>query len=134
IVRLARIVEGTNSIYGVVENDEFHELNAGLFDVFERSGRSRPVDDLQFESPVEPRIVSAVMGGLRRGDTTDRPPPPRLVPKAAWPILGDGGSIVVPDYPGVAGAGWSMAMEVELAVVVARALWRSDPDEARAAI
>jgi 2-keto-4-pentenoate hydratase/2-oxohepta-3-ene-1,7-dioic acid hydratase in catechol pathway len=128
-LRIARADAGGRTSYGEIEDDAFHPV-AG--DVFagdrQRTGEAFPLDAVRLLSPVEPRRTLITMGGFRR-ERVPRGDVPWLLPKLVSPS-GDGGVIVVPpslrDH-----IVWA---EVELAIVIGRAVRSASPEEARAAI
>jgi 2-keto-4-pentenoate hydratase/2-oxohepta-3-ene-1,7-dioic acid hydratase in catechol pathway len=104
--------------WGIVENHAVHEVTPDVFSSFQKSGRSFPLDGVQFLPPVLPSKVIAV--GLNYKDhieefgRTEIPSEPVIFLKAPSSVIGLDETIRLPKDAG------RVDYEAELAVVISK--------------
>jgi len=124
-----RFQQGSEVSWGVIEQHEVWEITPDIFSDFKRTGRSFPMDQVNFLAPTVPSKIIAV--GLNYKDhitefgRTEVPKEPVLFLKAPSSLQAPDEPIIIP--PGIG----QVDYEAELAVVISQKAYRISEAEVK---
>jgi 2-keto-4-pentenoate hydratase/2-oxohepta-3-ene-1,7-dioic acid hydratase in catechol pathway len=123
----ARFIERPAPLYGLIEDDEVHEISGAPWQTWSRGQNSWKLDDVQLAAPVEPRKIVCVGKNYAAHAAelgTEVPKEPLIFMKPSTSLIGPDETILLPPYS------QRVEHEGELAMIVGRRCSRlADTDD-----